>query len=63
VINTPNAARPERQHQEQQRRSPSPLRKEIFMSTTSASMAWIKTGLVALPIYGLILVGQAGSAP
>jgi hypothetical protein len=25
------------------------------MSSTSASMAWIKTGLVALPIYGLIL--------
>ncbi len=25
------------------------------MSTTSASTAWIKTGLVALPIYGVIL--------
>ena len=25
------------------------------MSTTSASTAWIKTGLVALPLYGLIL--------
>ena len=25
------------------------------MSTTSASTAWIKTGLVALPLYGLVL--------
>jgi len=25
------------------------------MSTTSASTAWIKTGLIALPIYGLVL--------
>jgi hypothetical protein len=27
----------------------------MSMSTTSASAAWIKTGLVALPIYGVIL--------
>src|SRR5829696_9513168 len=55
MINIPDAARPERQHQEQQRRSPSPLGEEMSMSTTSASAAWIKTGLAALPLYGLIL--------
>jgi hypothetical protein len=55
MTNTPDAARPERQQQEPQRQSASRLRKEPSLSTTSASAAWMKTGLVALPIYGLIL--------
>ena len=42
MISTPHAARPEPQQQEPQRPS-------------SAFAAWMKTGLVALPIYGLIL--------
>src|ERR687893_258420 len=42
MINTPHAARPERQQQEPQRQA-------------SAFPAWMKTGVVALPIYGLIL--------
>ena len=55
MINPPDAARPQRQRQEHQRRSPSRRREEPSMSTTSASAAWIKPGLVALPLYGLIL--------
>src|SRR5829696_5919077 len=55
MIKTPDAARPEGQHQRYQRRSPSRLREEPLMSTTSTSTAWIRAGLVALPLYGLIL--------
>ena len=55
VINTPGTARPERQQQEPRQESPAQLRNEPSSSTTSASSAWMKTGLVALPIYGLIL--------
>ena len=55
MINTPQAAQPEPQQQEPQRQSPSRSPRELLISIASASAAWMKIGLVALPIYGLIL--------
>jgi hypothetical protein len=55
MINTPDAARPDLQQQESQQQSPSRRGDGPSIRTRSVSTAWIKTGLVALPIYGLIL--------
>jgi hypothetical protein len=55
MINTPQAAQPERQPQEPQRQGSSRSPRKPPMPNGSGSAAWIKTGLVALPIYGLVL--------
>jgi hypothetical protein len=55
MINTPQGAQPERQQQESQRQSPSQSPRKPRMPHGSVSAAWIKTGLIALPVYGLIL--------
>jgi len=53
VISTPDGAGSQRQRHA--RRNPSQL-EEPLTSTTAASAGWIKTGVAALPLYGLILV-------
>ena len=52
MISTPDAAGSQRQ--QHARRNPSRLQ-EPMTSTTSVSAGWIKTGVAALPLYGLIL--------
>jgi hypothetical protein len=55
MINTPQAAQPDRQQQEPQRQKPSQSPRKPRMPHGFVSAAWIKTGLIALPVYGLVL--------
>ena len=55
MINPPQTAQPERQQPEPQRQSPSQSERKPPMPNGSVSAAWIRSGLIALTIYGLSL--------